>query len=105
LSSWDKPDPKKTTFSGVDGNCPWSGDDSDPDTFARKNRSDTPENDGIYYHDVKWSAIAQLQYPVAKPLRKDWTSDQLANIAPYEGVAVRTVGYLVAYKPQSHGSG
>ncbi len=102
---WEKPEPSKTTFHGVDGDCPWNGDDSDPDTFVRKNRSDTADSDHIQYHDVKWEAIASFHYPVAKPLRKNWTDDQLAEIKPYEGVAVRTVGYIVAYKPQNRGSG
>ena len=102
---WEKLEPNKSTFHGVDGDCPWNGDNSDPDTFVRKDRSDTAESDGIEYHDVKWEAIAGLQYPVAKPLRKNWTADQLAEIKPYEGIAVRTVGYIVAYKPQNRGSG
>ena len=61
--------------------------------------------DGIQYHDVTWAAIAQLKYPVAKPLRKNWTADQIAEITPFEGEAVRTTGYLVAFKPQSGGNG
>ena len=55
--------------------------------------------DGIEYHDVTWAALADLKYPVAKPLRKNWTADQIAEITPFEGVAVRTTGYLVAFKP------
>lgn len=104
-SDWDKPAPKKTTFKGKEGNCPWKGDNSDPDTFVRKNRADTPEQDGIAYHDVTWEAIAGLKFPVAKPLRKNWTAVQIGEIAPFEGVALRTTGYLVAFKPQSGGSG
>lgn len=104
-SAWEKPSPKKTTFHGQGGNCPWNGDNSDPDTFVNKNRADTAEQDGIQYHDVTWSAIAQLKYPVAKPLRKNWPLDQIAEITPFEGEAVRTTGYLVAYKPQSGGKG
>jgi hypothetical protein len=104
-SAWEKPAPKKITFHGQGGNCPWNGDNSDPDTFVNKNRADTAEQDGIQYHDVTWSAIAQLKYPVAKPLRKNWTPEQIAEITPFEGEAVRTTGYLVAYKPQSGGKG
>lgn len=85
-SDWEKPAPKKTTFHGQGGDCPWNGDDSDPDTFVHKNRADTAENDGIQYHDVTWAAIAHLKYPVAKPLRKNWTADQIAEITPFEGV-------------------
>ena len=104
-STWPKPTPKKTTFHGQEGDCPWNGDNSDPATFINKNRADTAEDDGIQYNDVSWAAIAKLDYPVAKPLRKNWTADQLAEITPFEGEAVRTTGYLVAFKPQSSGSG
>jgi len=98
--AWSKPEPKKTTFTGTKA-CPWKGDDSDPGTFLFKNRADTPES----YHDVTWEAIATLSYPVDKPLRKNWTAEHVAMLKPYEGIPVRTVGYLVAYKPQAHGSG
>jgi uncharacterized protein YgiM (DUF1202 family) len=104
-SDWEKQAPKKTTFQGQGGNCPWNGDNSDPDTFVNKNRADTAEQDGVQYHDVTWAAIAHLKFPVAKPLRKNWTAEQIAEITPFEGAAVRTTGYLVAFKPQSGGSG
>jgi hypothetical protein len=68
-------------------------------------RRHTPETDGIQYHDVTWTAIAQLTYPNAKPLRKNWTADEIAKITPFEGEGVRTTGYLVAFKPQSGGKG
>jgi uncharacterized protein YgiM (DUF1202 family) len=51
-SDWGKPAPKKTTFHGQEGDCPWNGDNSDPDTFVHKNRADTAEDDNIQYHDV-----------------------------------------------------
>ena len=104
-SSWEKPAPQKTTFHGAEGNCPWNGDNSDPGTFVNKNRADTPEQDKIVPHDVTWKAIAELKYPVDKPLRKNWTPEHVAEITPFEGVALRTTGYLVAFKPQSGGSG
>ncbi|MDP9266869.1 MAG: SH3 domain-containing protein [Acidobacteriota bacterium] len=99
--TWLKPEPKKTTFDGTTRACPWNGDDSDPGTFIFKNRADTP----LSYHDVTWDAIATLEYPVDKPLRKNWTPDHRAELARYEGIPLRAVGYLVAYKPQAHGSG
>ncbi|MDP9266932.1 MAG: SH3 domain-containing protein [Acidobacteriota bacterium] len=98
---WEKPDPKKTTLKGTTKSCPWNGDDSDPETFLFKNRADVP----LSYHDVTWEAIATLSYPVDKPLRKNWTPTNRAELARYEGIPLRTVGYLVAYKPQAHGSG
>jgi hypothetical protein len=100
--NWQKPTPNKTTFKGVDGNCPWDGDNTDPDTFLRKNRSDVPTN----VHDVAWQAIHDLSFPNDKPQRKNWRAQSLAEIAKYEGIPVRTVGYIVAFKPQKgHGEG
>jgi len=99
--NWDKPAPQKTTLTGPDGTCPWNGDNSDPDTFVFKNRADTPQQ----VHDVTWDAIATLEYPVDKPLRKNWTPEHVAQLKPFEGVPVRAVGFLVAFKPQAHGSG
>lgn len=102
--TWDKPTPNKTTFTGPDGTCPWNGNGSDPDTFVRKNRSDLPDSGGIY--DVQWSAIHDLPFPNDKPIRANWSTEHLQEIAKYEGEAVRTVGYLVAIKPQNgHGEG
>jgi hypothetical protein len=99
--AWDKPIPNKTTFNGGEGSCPWNGNGDDPDEYWRKNRTDVP----IAYHDVQWSVIDTLNYPTAPAKRKNWTQEQLAVIQPYEGVAVRAVGYLVAIKPQNGGSG
>lgn len=102
--TWDKPAPKKTTFAGPEGTCPWNGNDSDPDTFVRKNRSDEPDDAKV--HDVAWSAIHDLPFPKDKPLRVNWSKENLTEIAKYEGVAVRTVGFIVAIKPQNgHGEG
>lgn len=102
--NWDKPEPNKTTLTGPDGDCPWNGNGADPDTFVRKNRSDVPDDSA--YHDVKWSAIHDLPFPTDRPLRVNWTPVHLQEIARYEGVPIRTVGYIAAYKPQSgHGEG
>jgi hypothetical protein len=95
--TWEKPIPNKTTFKGVDGNCPWNGNDNDPDTFIRKNRTDIPSD----YHDVQWAAIHDLPFPKDKPLRKNWSPENLNAIQQFEGVPVRTIGYIVALKPQS----
>jgi len=99
-ATWEKPEPKRSTLNGTK-KCPWNGDDSDPGTFLFKNRADTPQS----YHDVTWDAIATMEYPSDKPLRKNWTPEHVAQLKAYEGIPVRAVGYLVAYKPQAHGSG
>jgi len=98
---WDKPDPNRTTFEGADGSCGPTGDGGDTETNRRKNRTDISGS----YHDVTWDAVASLDYPVAPKSRASWTPAQLAQIAPYEGTALRVVGYLVALKPQKGGSG
>ncbi|MDP9337729.1 MAG: SH3 domain-containing protein [Acidobacteriota bacterium] len=97
--SWNKPAPNKTTFTGPGGNCPWNGNKLDPDTFIRKNRTDLPAESDV--HDVDWSAIHDLPFPIDTKLRAKWTPAHLQEIARVEGVALRTTGYLVAIKPQN----
>ena len=87
---WPKPDPVDETFEGSEGPCGGTGDGGDAATNARKNRTDPlPQA-----HDVDWNTINSLPYPAAPASRASWTKAQLAAIAPYEGVAVRTIGYL-----------
>jgi hypothetical protein len=45
-----------------------------------------------------WKAVQALPYPVARKSLADWTPEQLAEIQPYEGVAVSVIGYLTAIK-------
>ncbi len=99
-TNWNKPTPQTQSSQEVDGVCPPGGDGGDQETNVRKNRTDVADN----YHDVAWSAIANLEYPVAGKTLDSWTDEQKKQIEPYEGVALRTVGYLVAIKPQT-GSG
>jgi hypothetical protein len=100
--TWDKPEPNTTTFHGPDGICGPTGSDGDTVTNKRKNRTDTPGQ----YHEVTWKAVQALPYPAHAPKSlTDWTAQQLAQIEPYQGVAVSVVGYLAAIKPQDHGSG
>ena len=107
-SSWSKGTPEKTTFTGNEGPCEFGGDGGDPDEYTLKNRADSPASADI--HDVAWSAIDQLDYPgkvdrVWEPQKRvGWTAAQLAVIQPFEGVAVRVVGYLAAIKPQTGNS-
>ena len=98
--TWDKPEPNTTTFDGPDGHCGATGDGGDIVTNKRKNCTDTPAQ----YHEVTWKALQSLPYPVAGKSLTDWTTNQLGEIQPYQGVAVSVVGYLAAIKPQ-HGSG
>jgi hypothetical protein len=58
------------------------------------------------YHEVPFDAIAKLPYPQHAPLERiRWSSQQLAQIEPYEGVAVSVVGYVVAVKVENRGTG
>ena len=96
-ADWEKPQPNRTSITIDTRLCGATGRGGDTATNARKNRADTAAT----YHDVSWDAVAQLPYPVAPPHRHDWTTAQLAEIARFEGTAVRVVGYLVALKPQT----
>lgn len=99
---WEKPAPNSTTFDGADGTCGPGGDGGDQLTNPRKNRTDVPST----YHDVTWNAIAGLTYPDAKARSLEgWTSDQRDQIMLFEGIPVRTIGYIVAIKVESRGSG
>ncbi len=103
-TSWPRPTPAAGTFtSPVQSlSCGPTGDGGDSATNGRKNRTDVPQG----YHDVAWSAIADLAYPATRATdRSRWPAESLAAIEQYEGVALRTVGYLVALKPQTSGSG
>ena len=102
--AWAKPAPKAGTFTldGQDCGRDGSGDTRDKGTNVRKNRTDVPTS----YHPVTWDAIHKLK-PPDEPMPKSrdkFAAAQLATIAAYEGVAVQTVGYIVAIKPQAGNS-
>ncbi len=99
--AWAKPPPNTTQFTGPSGTCGPTGDGGDRPTNRLKNRTDVP----TVYHDVSFTALASLPYPVAPKHRADWSADQLDEIEPHEGRAVRVSGYLVALKPQTGGTG
>jgi hypothetical protein len=99
--NWEKPVPGSTTFHGEDGDCGPTGDGGDRTTNTRKNRTDVPTQ----YHPVTWSALQSLPYPKAGKSLETWTPQQLSVIEPYQGIAVSVVGYLIAVKPQTGGSG
>ncbi len=94
---WEKPTPNRSSFRGVSGKCGYAGIGDEVETNQRKNRTDIPAS----YHDVTFKALAYLPYPKAPKERSQWSNDQLDVIRPFEGVAVRVVGYLVALKPQT----
>lgn len=95
--NWSRPEPKGGTFTGSSGKCPFAGIGDEIETNQRKNRTDVPTG----YHDVTFKTVANLPYPKAPKERSDWSDDQLDIIRPFEGVAVRVVGFLVAIRPQT----
>ena len=54
---------------------------------------------------MAFTAIKDLSYPDASTNRTHWSAAETAQIAPYEGVAVSVVGFIVAVKKQSGGGG
>jgi hypothetical protein len=103
-AGWQKPAPVPSTFTSPvrSLSCGPTGDGGDTATNRRKNRSDVPQS----YHSVAFAAIADLEYPATHATdRGVWPPESLAVIRRYEGAAVQVVGYLVAIKPQTSGSG
>lgn len=100
-SHWTKPAAVGGTFTSQGRQCGPTGDGGDRETNRLKNRTDLPSS----YHAVTFDAVAALPYPHDKPHRHDWTADHLNEIAAFEGTAVRVIGYIVALKPQTGGSG
>jgi hypothetical protein len=99
--NWDKPAPGPNTFEGPDGQCDPTGDGGDTFTNLRKNRTDIPAT----YHEVAWTALQSLPYPVAAKSLAQWTPQQMADIQPYEGAPVAVTGYLIKIKIEDNGSG
>ena len=101
-SDWEKPVPGETTFQSAGQTCGPTGDGGDTETNSLKNRTDVPAS----YHEVQFDAVASLLFPnPASKHRHDWSAAQLDIIKPFEGAAVTVVGYIVAIKPQTGGSG
>lgn len=92
---WEKPDPVTSDFQAEDGTCGPSGTGADTPTNLRKNRTDVPNS----YHEIPFDSVATLTYPNPAPTQRiRWSSQQLDQIKPYEGVAISIVGYIAAVK-------
>jgi hypothetical protein len=85
----NKPEPKEITFQG----CPPEGDGGDPALNRLKNRVDQGN-----YVPVSFDAIASLTWPngTERRDRADWSAEDTAAIARYEGIPVAVEGYLAA---------
>jgi hypothetical protein len=88
------PQPHTVTFQG----CPPTGDGGDTLLNTLKNRIDDGENGA--YHDVALDTLINLSYPqdIGRTMRKNWSESETAEVDQYEGIAVRTVGYIVGVK-------
>ena len=86
-----KPTPLDVPFSG----CPPEGSGGDSEQNLLKNRSDEGN-----YVPVNFDAIANLTWPVAiqQKDRKNWSPEDKAAIAKYEGIPVMVEGYLAGSK-------
>jgi len=103
-TSWAKPTPATATFQSPvrDTSCGPTGLRGDSATNRRKNRTDVPSR----YHAVSFAVIADLPYPATRSTNRGaWPAESLALLRPYEGAAVQVVGYVVALRPQTKGSG
>jgi hypothetical protein len=85
------PQPQEETFQG----CPPGGDGGDQTLNMLKNRVD----DGSYT-DVDLSTLLALTWPpnVEHVSRDQWSQQDTQTVNQYEGVSVRTTGYVIAVK-------
>lgn len=104
LTTWEKPRPIGETFVTSTGRrCKAEGaDGGDWRTNFRKNRADAPSSS----HAVIWDALADTSaLPFARGglsrNRKDWTAEEAADVARYEGIPITVTGFIVVIKPQS----
>jgi hypothetical protein len=88
------PQPQTGTYKG----CPAGGDGGDQMLNVRKNRTDNGENGA--FHDVPLGTLINLSYPqdVGKVRRENWSQSDIAAVNQYEGIAVRTVGYIAGVR-------
>ncbi|HZU78063.1 MAG TPA: hypothetical protein VFA70_14950 [Dehalococcoidia bacterium] len=88
------PQPKEITFQG----CPPQGDGGDAQLNMQKNRVDDGENGS--FHDVSLATLLSLQWPqdVERKARSTWSSSDQSAVDQYEGVAVRTTGYILGVR-------
>jgi len=101
-STLDKATPTGAPFPGPPGSpaCPADGEaGGDLETNRRKNRTDIPTT----VHAVTFGALMALPDPNASTNRNNWTAAQKAIVAPFEGVAVSVVSFIVAVKKQYGG--
>lgn len=90
----DKPQPKEITYLG----CPPVGDGGDPALNRLKNRVDEGK-----YVPVTFDSVLNLPWPpgVERKDRANWSTQDTAEVARYEGIPISIGGYLVEVRQQS----
>lgn len=88
------PQPQEITFQG----CPPGGDGGDQALNILKNRVDNGENGT--FHDVSLDTLINLSYPqdIGRTRRSNWSQSDVDAVNQYEGIAVRTVGYIAGVR-------
>jgi hypothetical protein len=88
--------PRATPVATSFQNCPPQGQGGDPALNALLNRTDDSPPDGYRVTDIATVMGAPTTPQVENKQRNAWTKDQASRIGLYEGVAVRTTGWVVA---------
>ncbi|HKT40543.1 MAG TPA: hypothetical protein VJR48_19380 [Ktedonobacterales bacterium] len=88
------PTPNTTSFQG----CPPGGDGGDQALNTLKNRTDDGNNGA--FQDVSFDTLVNLSYPqdIGRVQRANWSQSDVAAVDKYEGIAVRTTGYVLGVK-------
>jgi uncharacterized protein YgiM (DUF1202 family) len=96
---WEKPEPHPAALQSSEGTCGLTGDGGDSITNKRKNRVDIPDS----YHPVTFEALTALDYPKGrKRSLEDWSDDDLAAIANFQGAPISVEAYLYKIKVESY---
>jgi hypothetical protein len=100
---WEKLAPTTGTFKSGGQTCGPTGSDPGNETNRRKNRVDMPPN----YHPVSFKGFLKLPDVHIPKDRAKWDqhTDERDAIVDREGAPISLVGYLVAIKVQTSGSG
>jgi hypothetical protein len=89
-----RPQPHEETFHG----CPAGGDGGDQVLNSFKNRID--DGDNGQYMDVSLDALLGLTWPssIERVHMDQWSSSDSRQVTQFEGVPVRTSGYIIGVK-------
>lgn len=91
------PRPPRNTFN----DCPSNGDGGDPKLNVRKNRTDAGD-----WIPLSVDSILRLDWPqgVERKDHSNWTKQEKAEVARFEGIAVQVEGFLAGLKVEGEES-